>query len=69
MHEKYVHHNIVQKDNTTITTENIYARRDWVHKGFPDYESTVRGTYNDLELVHSLKIASTYNSFYESART
>ena len=45
MHEEYVHHKIVQKDNTTITTENIYARRDWVHKGFPDYESTVRGWY------------------------
>ena len=69
MHEKYVHHNIVQKDNMTLMPENIYARRDWVHKGSPDRESTVRGTYNDLELVHSLKMTSTYNSFYESART
>ena len=41
MPEKYVHHNIVQKDNTTIMPENIYARRDWVHKDFPDRESTV----------------------------
>ena len=67
MHEEYVHHNIVQKDHTTIIPENMYARRDWVHKGFPDRESAVRGTYNDLELVHSLKIMSSYNSFYESA--
>ena len=26
------------------------------------------GTYDDLELIHSLKITSSYNSFYESAR-
>ena len=47
MHEKYVrvHHNIVQKDNTTFMPENIYARRDWVHQGFPDRESTVRSWY------------------------
>ena len=29
----------------------------------------VVGTYNDLELVHSLKKMSTYNSFYEMAGT
>ena len=69
MHEKYVHHNIVQKDNTTFMPENIYARQDWVHKGFPDRESTVHGTYDDLELVYNLKMTSTCNSFYESART
>ena len=68
MHENYVHHNIVQKDNTTIMPENIYARRDWVHTGFPHRESAMRGTYNDLELVQSFKTTSTYNSFYESER-
>ena len=69
MPEEYVHHSIVQKDNTTVMPENIYARQDWVHKGFRDGESTVCGTYNDLELVHSHKITSTYNMFYKSART
>ena len=67
MHEKYASQNIVETGDTTIIPENIYGRRDWVHKGFPDRESTVRGTYNDLELVHSHKIMSTYNSFYERA--
>ena len=28
----------------------------------------MRGTYNDLELVHSFRTTSTYNSFHESAR-
>ena len=36
MDEEYVDHNIVQKDNTTVMLENIYARQD-----FPDRESTV----------------------------
>ena len=69
MDEEYVDHNIVQKDNTTVMLENIYARQDWVPKDFPDRESTVHGTYDDLELIHSLKIMSTYNSCYESAGT
>ena len=41
MDEEYVDHNIVQKDNTTVMLENIYARQDWVPKDFPDRESTV----------------------------
>ena len=70
MHEKYVHHNIVQKDIGPLR-QRIYTQDETGYiKTFRITRARyVVGTYNDLELVHSLEITSTYNSFYQSART
>ena len=69
MHEKYVHHNIVQKDIGPLR-QRIYTQDETGYiKAFRIARARyVVGTYDDLERVHRLKIISSYNSVYESAR-